>query len=99
MVAELSACPGKAHTGPLAFQPPRFRFTTSPVVSPRRQAVAGLSVTALSQVILLSGLGNSCSHALLDQRPSPMVGSGRNTPSVVCRSGSGEGAGEAGTLL
>src|ERR1700730_18375030 len=83
-VADLSACPGIAHTGPLAFQPPAFRFTTSPVVRPRRQAVAGLSATALSQVIVVSGLGNSCSQALFAHRPSPIVGSGRKTISIAC---------------
>ena len=33
-------------------------------------AVAGLTSAALSQVSLVSGLGNSCSHALFEKRPS-----------------------------
>src|SRR4029077_5622805 len=90
-VAELSACPGIAHTGPLAFQPPIFRFTTLPVVSPRRQAVAGLRATALSQVNFVSGFGSSWSQALLAQRPSPMVGSGRKTTSIACWLTAGSG--------
>ena len=44
-----------------------------------RAAAAGLSCATLSQVILVSGLGNSWSQPLLACRPSPIVGSGRKT--------------------
>ena len=47
-------------------------------------AVLGLIHTALSQVILLAGLGSSCSQPLLENDPSQMVGSGRNMISIPC---------------
>ena len=54
------------------------RSTTSPLASPRRSAVAGAISTGLSQLTLVSGRGNSCSHPLLANRPSQTWGSGRN---------------------
>src|SRR5260370_29790979 len=47
-------------------------------------AVAGLTQTALSQVILLWGLGSSCSQPLFEKDPSQIVGSGRNRISRPC---------------
>ena len=41
-------------------------------------AVAGLAITALSQVSLVIGFGSSCSQPLLANRPSRIDGSGRN---------------------
>ena len=53
--------------------------TTSPVATPSRCALCGEIHTALSQVILFCGFGISCSHALLENAPSPTAGSGRKT--------------------
>ena len=41
-------------------------------------AVAGLTITALSHVSFVIGLGSSCSQPLFAKRPSRMHGSGRN---------------------
>src|SRR6202044_3013754 len=56
-------------------------------------AVAGLIQTALSQVILLWGLGSSCSQPLLANDPSQMVGSGRNMISRPWAVSTGEAGG------
>src|ERR1700722_175517 len=65
--------------GPLTVRPWYFNWTMSPVFRLCCCAVLGLIHTALSQVILVCGLGNSCSQPLLANDPSQIVGSGRNT--------------------
>ncbi len=45
---------------------------------PRAAAVFGLTSATLSQVILLSGFGSSCSQPRLAKRPSKTAGSVRN---------------------
>src|SRR6202007_747673 len=45
-------------------------------------AVLGLTSAALSQVSLVTGLGNSCSQPLLAKRPSYTQGSGRKMNSM-----------------
>ncbi len=76
--------------------------TMSPLVRCRRSAIFGLTAITLSQVSLLSGFGNSCSHATLANRPSHTHGSGRNTTSIApaprgCAAGSSTGCGVAAT--
>src|SRR5262249_4463686 len=62
---------------------------------PRRLAVAGEIMTALSQVSLVMGRGNSSSQMLLAKRPSKIYGSGRKTTS---RAPGLEGGGKEGAL-
>src|ERR1700712_3361334 len=47
----------------------------------RRSAVAGLAMTALSQVSLVIGFGSSCSQPLFENRPSRTEGSLRKETS------------------
>src|ERR1700719_3931316 len=72
------------HTGPVMVRPWYFNSTMSSVTTLCCVAVVGLIQTALSQVILFWGLGNSCSQPLLANDPSQMVGSGRNRISIPC---------------
>src|SRR5260370_14369386 len=72
------------HTGPVMLRPWYFSSTTSSVFSLRCVASEGLIHTALSQVILFWGLGNSCSQPLLANDPSQIAGSGRNRISSPC---------------
>src|SRR5207302_10243072 len=62
-------------------------------------AIPGFIQTALSQVIVVIGLGISWSQALLVQAPSQMVGSGRKFTSmpwaVTCAGAGGFAAGAA----
>src|ERR1043166_6879006 len=51
--------------------------TRSVLEQPFAAASAGLTAITLSQVILVSGFGSSCSQATFAKRPSQMVGSGR----------------------
>ena len=53
----------------------RHRRRASDRVQRCRSAVAGLTITALSQVSLVIGLGSSCSHPLFANRPSSTAGS------------------------
>jgi len=62
--------PGEIQTGDLSVRSPAVNSTTSPLATPRRSAVRGLSVAALSQVSLEKGRGSSCSHPLFANRPS-----------------------------
>src|SRR5436190_23977092 len=92
---ELSTCPGWGQTAALSVRPPTVnsaigataRPCSPPPVdwirgtSPSRSAVFGLTMIALSQVSLVIGLGNSWSQALLANRPSKIVGSGRKLSS------------------
>src|SRR5579862_5954036 len=55
---------------------PLFRFFCCDVL--------GLIQMALSHVILFAGLGISCSQPLLENDPSQIVASGRNTISIPC---------------
>ena len=81
---------GQRPHGPLLFHAAQIcRLTTSPFVSPRRQAVAGLSIAALSQVICVSGLGNSCSQPLF--APAAVADRGIGTENNFNRSALGCG--------
>ena len=66
------AWPGTIHAGPRTLRPSIVTSTMSPFDSPYASAVAGLMPTTLSHVILVSGFGSSCSHAILAKRPSQM---------------------------
>jgi hypothetical protein len=82
---------------------PRYRISTtvlttcpcSPpdapgaVLSCSLAAVAGLTITALSHVSLVIGLGSSCSHPLLAKRPSRTAGSFLKTISRPPPAGAG----------
>src|SRR5580700_2611173 len=82
MVTLLSAWPGMIHTGPVTVRPWYFSSAMSPMLRPFCCEVLGLIQTALSQVILFWGLGSSCSHPLLANDPSQIMGSGRNMISM-----------------
>src|SRR5581483_1942403 len=68
---ELSGWPAWSHTGSCSFQPRWSTSTISSLLMPSRTIITGLISTALLQVSLFIGLGNSWSHALSAQRPSP----------------------------
>src|ERR1700675_28037 len=72
------------HTGAVRVRPWYFNSPMSSVFRLWAVAVAGLIQTALSQVILFWGLGNSCIQPLLANDPSQIVGSGRNRISSPC---------------
>src|SRR3954470_21127334 len=63
--------------GSFAVLPRYFRSTRSPSWSFCASASFGLIHALGSHVILVSGLGSSCSQPLLAKRPSHTVGSGR----------------------
>ena len=71
--------PAESRRAHRTLRPPSEISTTSPVATPSRSAVRGEIHTALSHVILFCGFGISWSHALFENAPSPMAGSGRNT--------------------
>src|SRR3954469_7227666 len=77
-----AAWAGEIQTGIVTDRLPFLISTMSPLTSISRSAGAGASRAALSQVNLVSGFGNSCSHALLAKRPSHTLGSGRKTSST-----------------
>ena len=54
-------------------------------------------VITFSQTVLVSGLGSSCSQALLAKLPSQMVGSGRITTSSPAAAEAGAADGDADT--
>src|SRR5579862_9611664 len=87
---ELSAWPGTIKTPAFTLPPLTEIVTKSPVVVPRVSAVAGETIAALSQVMRVTGLGNSCSQPLLDHSPSPTAGSGRKTTSSAPYAPAGE---------
>src|SRR5215471_2990335 len=76
---ELSAEPGVINTGALMLRPSYLISMRSELRAPSRAAVRSFIKAALSQVKLVIGFGNSCSHELFAHRPSNTVGSGRNT--------------------
>src|SRR6187402_1539468 len=58
-------------------EPPANSLASLFELIPSLAAVFGLIRATFSQVTLLSGLGSSCSHPLLQKRPSYTHGSGR----------------------
>src|SRR5579884_2818291 len=84
MVTESTAWPGTKNAPPVMALPRYFTSTMSPWLIWCCWAVVGLIHTALSQVIVVMGLGISWSQALLAQVPSQMVGSGRKLTSRPC---------------
>ncbi len=73
--------------------------TTSPSVRASREASFGFSASALPQTCFVSGLGHSCSQALLANVPSHKLGSGLNTMVMAAEIGRGNGNGrECGPL-
>src|SRR6202040_791633 len=85
-----SACPGTVQVAAVTLLPFNSMSTTvertCPCSPPREITLCarsffcanfGLTIAALSHVSLVTGLGNSCSHPLLANRPSYTVGSGR----------------------
>src|SRR5579872_928707 len=70
--------------GPVTLRPWYFSSAMSPILRFFCCDVFGLIQMALSQVILFAGLGISCSQPLLENDPSQMVESGRNTISIPC---------------
>ncbi len=73
-----SAWPGTMKTGALMVRPSYVSSTIWSFLSPSLSAIVKPTMAALSQTSLVIGLGNSWSQPLLANRPSQIVGSGRN---------------------
>src|ERR1051326_5830941 len=94
----LVAWPGTIQTGPRTLRAPIATSAMSPLENLRAAAVTGPIAITLSQVILLSGFGSSCSQAMLANRPSQTVGSGWNTTSSSPSAGGFAASGGCGVL-
>ena len=73
--------PGTTHAAAVAEAPPAVTETMSPLFTPTLAAVAADMRSALSQVILVTTSGSSCSQPMLAKRPSCILPSQKKTSS------------------
>src|SRR5665213_2924200 len=81
-VTQSFGCPGTISTGAITLRPFRSSSMASFSSMLRRVIVYRLISAALSHESDVTGLGNSCSQPLFENRPSYSEGSGRNEISI-----------------